>query len=270
MNNLLNKFQAVTISNDNRISEKDRAYCEKHEKMYLEAVTAMKQALNSFQSIFDNNKTNEYDSAYRRGYIDQYDDINKMKDRITKVKNDFISNILYHFQDQYSVTLSSADIKVKYKEKEITYQNVIDEIFEQLGGFNFNEKAVKELKDKSRETVYNKDHITVKKSKLILNNFIWWDSYSWEGKKLGYSDSKVKPLFAALSHFETGETETEFYYNSIYTKLYEGEKKNDIFSKFDLGYNIVKSIKCFKNGKLEIEFESMEQALEFSKEYLEQ
>lgn len=266
--NLLNKFQAVTIQNDTRISEIDRKYCEKQERMYKEAITAMNNTLEIFKTIHKLHVEDKGESIhYHYEYIDHHEDIRHTEERSKKIKNNFISNIVGHFERVYNVTLEKSKIRDKYNIS-VTYQDIVNEIFEQLGGFNFEEKAVKELKDKCKETIYSLDKVTIKKNKLTIIDFVWWDHYSWEGKKLGYSDSKVSPLFRGLSHFETGETETLFYYRSIYKELHEGERKYDIFSKYEIGYNLVNSIKVFKNGKIEIEFQTNEQAEQFKREYL--
>jgi hypothetical protein len=268
MNSLLSKFENVKIENDVRISEIDRKYCEKEENMYRESITAMNNTLDLFKTIHKLHiEEKDNSSHYHYEYIDHYEDIRHIEDRIKKIKNNFISNITGHFQRVYNVTLESGEIKQKY-DISVTYQNIVDEIFEQLGGFNFEEKAVKELKDKCRETIYRGDKITINKNILTIADFVWWDHYSWEGHRIGYSDSKVSPLFKALSHFETDETETLFYYQNIYKQLSEGEKRYSIFNKYEIGYNLVNSVKFFKNGKIEITFQTNQQAEEFKREYL--
>lgn len=266
MNALLSKFENVVIKNDTRISEVDRAYCEKQEKMYKEAIQVMQQTLELFKELYGTYSVTE--KSNYRGYIEEFKDIRNIEDRINDFKSKFISNIFSHFERSYNVTLNSSEIRKKY-DLSITYQNIIDEVFEQLGGFNFQEKAVKEIKDASRDTVYRGDKLTIKKGKLSIQDYVWWSSYSWDNeKKLSYNDSKVRPLFKALSHFETGVVETLSYYNNIYDELYKGDKTYDIFSKYELGYNKVKSIKFYKNGKVDIEFQTQQQAEEFKREYL--
>lgn len=267
MNALLSKFENIKIENDTRISETDRAYCEKQEKLYKEAVQAMKQTLELFKTIYKN--YSDADIRNYKVYIHKFDDISHTEDRIKEFKNMFVSHIISYFQKAYNVTLNSSEILKKYKEREITYQNIIDEIFEQLGGFNFQEKAINEIKEAARNTVYNSDKITIKKGKLSIQDFVYWNRYSWSDEhSLSWGDSKVRPLFKGLSHFETEETETAFYYESIYKELNAGDRTYDIFSKYELGYEKVKSIKFYKNGKIDIEFETNEQAQQFKNEYL--
>ncbi len=266
MSILLSKFENIKIENDTRISEFDRAFCEKQEKMYYEAKNAMQQTLELFKSIYEN-YSDDIKKNYK-GYIDRHKDIIHAENRMEKFKSEFISNIIYHFQNQYNVTLESGEIRHKFKQKDIAYQDIVNEIFEQLGGFNFKEKAIKEIKDKCRDTIYNADKITIKKNKMSIQDFVWWHD-DWRGKKgLSYGDSKVSPLFKALSHFEAGETEMLGYYINLYQELNRGEEEYDIFSKYELGYNKVESIKLYKNGKIDIVFQSTQDAIKFKNEYL--
>lgn len=268
MENLLSKFNNIEIKNDTRISDIDKKYCENQEEMYKEAIQAMKQTLELFKSIHEKTKGEERYS--NNGYIDNYKDIRHFEDRLNDFKSEFIYKIISHFERSYNVTLRDSELKQKYDYDDVTYQDIVNEVFEQLGGFNFNEKAVNEIKEKTRSLIYRDVKVTVKKNKLSLNDFVWWD-HTWDNKKrLGYSDSKVTPLFKGLSHFETESVDTLHYYSTIYNELYNGEEKHDIFSKFELGYNKILSLKFFKNGKLEIEFETNQQAKEFTKEYLNQ
>lgn len=267
MTTLLNKFDMVTIENDTRISEFDRKYCEKQERMYNEAVTAMKQTLELFKGIYEN--YSDSDKKNYKHYIDSHSDIRHIEDRLTDFKNSFIHRIISHFEKTYNVTLRDSDINRKYKDIEVTYNNIVDEIFEQLGGFNFEEKAVNELIKACKETVYNDTKIKVTKNKLSIQDFVYWQSYSWDNSyTIGYSDGKVNSLFKALSHFEEGSTDTLFYYDQIYEQLNAGSREYDILSKFEIGYNIVESIKFFKNGKVEIVFQTHEQAQQFATTYL--
>jgi hypothetical protein len=263
MNALLNKFANVTIKNENRISELDQKYCEKQEKTYREALHVMEKTLESFKLIYNN--YSDADKNNYSTYIDKFDDIRHLEDRIEKIKGGFISRIIYHFEKTYNVTLKDPELKKKY-DVTVTYQDIVNEVFEQLGGFNFNEKAVQEIKDKISNEVRN-DNIEIKKNKLTIPYFVYVDHFDkkWGRIRMSYScRDKVGRLFKALTHFEIGETETVWYYQNIQQSLNE----DNPFIKYELGYEKVQSIKFFQNGKVEITFQNMQQAEEFKNEYL--
>lgn len=259
---ILNKFANVTIENETRISKEDQLFCEAQERFYKEALNALLTALVALKAVFNTYvKVDQYD----RGFIDDHYDIRHTEDRMKAIKNEFISRICSHFQKTYNITIETGDIKQKY-DLNVTYQNVIDEIFDQLGGFNFNEKAVKEIKEKiSNEVKYDK--IEVKNNKLTISSFIYIDHFDkkWGKIRMSYNcREKVYKLFTALSHFETGEKEILYYYK----QLAESFREDNPFTKFELGYNLVQSIKSFQNGKVEIVFQTNQQAEEFKREYL--
>lgn len=268
LDSILSKFDNITIENDERISPADKEYCELKEAKYNSALSIMKQCLSLYNSIYDPTTDDGYRSEDSKGYIDKHYDIKHTEERIDKIKNEFISDIMYYFEKTYNVTLAKNEVKQKF-DSDLTYENIIDEVFEQLGGFNFTEKAITEIKEASRNTIYRDDKISINKGKISIIDYIYWDN-SWDNKykKLGYSDTKVRTLFAALSHYETGNTDTLYYYDDMYNEFYRGSQDFDIFSKYTLGHNKVNSFKNFKNGKIEIEFQTNEQAQEFVSNYL--
>ncbi|MED1738163.1 hypothetical protein P4U97_01260 [Bacillus swezeyi] len=260
--NLLNKINDVTINNTNRISETDKKYCENQFKQYSKAQDALWYALTRIKETYEQQQVNE-----GKSFLCKYDDIRPMEERISKVKRDFIRNITQHFSRQYSVTVDSESIDQKYNTY-LTHDDVISEIFEQLGGCSFEEKAVSEIIEASKNTIYNfNERVTIKKSLLSITNYVSWNSF-WETYKLHW-DSKLGTLFKALSHFENGSTETLYLLNQMLQHLESGAKEYDIFSKYEFEvFNKIKSIKVFKNSKINIEFYSNEQATEFANTYL--
>ncbi|PHA02976.1 hypothetical protein COE51_01145 [Bacillus pseudomycoides] len=262
---ILDKFSNITIENEARISEGDQKYCEAQEEMYKSALDAMETALNTFKNIFNSIDANAYDSDYRRGYIDKYDDIQRLEERIKKTKNNFITSIIGHFTKTYNITIDVFELHEKYESID-TYQTLINEIFDQLGGFSFSEKAVQEIKENISNDVHY-DKVEVKKNKLIIPSFVYIDHFDkkWGHIKISYSSKdKVSRLFKALSHFETGEAKINCYYEDIQQSL---NKENSLY-KYELGYEKVQSFKPFQNGKVEIVFQTMQQAEEFKREYL--
>lgn len=50
---LLDKFSAVEIKADTRISEEDRDFCQRHQKAYLDARAALKSIKKQWKEIYD-------------------------------------------------------------------------------------------------------------------------------------------------------------------------------------------------------------------------
>ncbi|MEK4448665.1 hypothetical protein N1I81_22785 [Bacillus sp. FSL M8-0052] len=257
---LLNKIKNVTINNTHRISVADKEYCEHQYMQYLNAQNALDGAIALIKPVCEQQRRES------RPFISKYKDLNHLEDRCLEVKKEFIYNITYYFSNKYNVTLNSNSIDQKY-DKNLTYMDIVAEIFEQLGGYSFEEKAVSEIMEASRNTIYNFERVTIKKASLTITHFVSWDT--WYGDyRLHWNNEKLETLFKALSHFENGSTETLDLLNQMKQQLNEGEKEYNIFSKYEFKFQKIKSMRVYKNGKITIEFNSNEQANEFANTYL--
>ncbi|MFK3936640.1 hypothetical protein ACI2JA_03870 [Alkalihalobacillus sp. NPDC078783] len=262
---LLSKLAKVEIKNDTRVSKKDRLFCEQEEEKYKEALELNKKVIELMEPIADKYKQYESDYSFTK-YI-TLRDIRKIENEIDTLRYMFASSVVDYFKKAYNVSLESKDIPDLYGEK-IIYNNILDEIFKQLGGFSFTQKAEDELVKNAQNTIYRDDKVQIRKNKLSITNYIYWRD-GWNGsKELSWNDSTATPFLVALSHYDAQIYEMTNYFRNVYTMLRDGDEKHDIFSKLELGYNKVKTMKFFKNGKVEIEFQSYEQAVQFFEKYL--
>jgi hypothetical protein len=254
---ILTKFDTIEVNNNTRISPADQEFCEDQEKQYKEFLTFADDYI-----VYLN-----YNPIANKYFNSQYL-IEEMEKTKEGRKNNFISNIINHFRDEYNVTLKDESIKKKYK-LDVTYNTIINEIIEQLEGYNFSDKAGKEIKDKLKHIVkgYNKVNAEVKKNKVVLDSFFYIDH--WDKKygiyKISYnSRSDFYHLFVAISHFEQGTTDNS--YKGVYHTI-DYEKDDKVFTTHGLMCFKAESIKIFKNGKVEILFLTPEYAQQFAKEY---
>ncbi|MCA1184655.1 hypothetical protein [Bacillus licheniformis] len=262
---LLDKINNVTIDNNERISKADSDFCFRQYFEYFQAKNVNEEALKMITSVYERQKENDSDNLYC--YIDKYDDIRHFEKRLEQLREDFVYRIIRYFSDKYKVTLDAASIITKYGEN-LSGRDVLDEIFEQLGGYSFEEKAVTEIIQASQNSIYNfNERVTIKKASISITHFVSWDTW-WDDYRLGWNNEKLETLFKALSHFENGSTETLDLLNRMKQHLCEGEKEYNIFSKYEFKFQKIKSIRVYKNGKITIEFNSNEQANEFANTYL--
>ncbi len=259
-NSILNKFNDIEINNNSRITTEDQTFCEDQEKQYKEFITFSDDYLlylnyNSISNKFFNSSNLIIEMDKTRDYK----------------KNQFILNIINHFRDEYKVTLKDDPIQKKYN-TDITYNIIIDEIIEQLGGYTFKDKAEKEIKDTFKNCLeYNLkyNNIKLKKCKLTIEDFFQIDYWDVKYKKytVGYnSDDKFYKLFKALSHFMFRAN--EMYFNTIYRTITQ-EQNEQVFTTHNLSHSGqgALSLKLYKNGKIDLEFSSVEYAQQFAKEY---
>ncbi|WP_039076306.1 hypothetical protein [Bacillus sp. MSP13] len=260
--NILSKLNEITINNNDRIAETDSKFCVNQYYQYVAAREALQQALDIIKPVYDKEKNSLYGS-----YLDNYYDINYLEKRLEEIKGQFVSKIVNHFSRRYNVSLDTNIIMEKY-DLNLNHNDIMGEIFEQLDGFSFEEKAVHELIQATKNTIYNFDKkVTIKKASLSITDYVCWDSWTWSGLRISW-DSKLGTFFQALSHFENGSVETLYSLNRMFEHLREGSNQYDIFSKYEFDYKKIKSIKVFKNRKITVEFKDHALAQEFANTYL--
>jgi hypothetical protein len=268
-NDILSKFDNIEVNSNSRISEGDKIFCEENQKQYSESIKIQLDFLNTFKEVSGIDLLAErYTSQESKNkFLDWYK-FDKIADLAKETKAKFIHEITWYFQRQYNITIDSKKIIEKY-DFDVTYENIIDEIFVQLEGYSFEEKAVKEIKDELKEQVkgYNKINVIVKNKKVMFPNFFYIDSFDvkYGTYKVNYSsDSAFSKLLTAISHFEQGVTHNN--YQGIYRKITDG-RNDEVFTTHGLMCFKAESIKLFKNGKVEVAFINSQNALKFAKEY---
>ena len=251
---ILSKFDEIEVKNSSRISLDDQTFCEDQEKGYNEFIKFSNDYLNylsenSLYNIFYNSES-------------LVNEMNKTRE----VKKDiFISKVVNYFRDKYRVTLESEPIQKKY-DISLKYDIIIDEIMEQLGGYNFIDKTEKEIKDEFKNTL-RYDKVKLKNKKLSIEGFFQLDYFSikYGTYEVGYgSNEKFIKLFKAISHFLCGSNENLF--SNLYSTITR-QKNDDVFKTHDVNPDIIKALKLYKNGKIDIEFSNAEHMREFAKEY---
>lgn len=268
---LLDKFDSIVISNDTRITEADKTFCEEQQAIFNRSIEIYQDILPMVQEL--NNLDNDYDSNHKDNPKQNlntclsYSGIPDIKSLIQKVKDNFVYRIFYYFSNTYQVSVDSD--KMLNKESVTNYNEVIDNIFFQLDGYNFQDKAEKELKERIRQAtrVGRGDKLTLNKTKISIDNFFWLDQ--WDKKYGNYnvsynSDENFESLFTAFSYFLYKKAHNCF--GNLYNIITK-EKNDDIFKVHDIANNGILTLKLFKNGKIEIVFSSTEYAREFAKQY---
>jgi len=258
MLNLLSKFDEIKIENVNRIDEEDKKFCEMFNKIYDETLVCYRNTLESLISLYNEQillVKNSYDlciSKYGGGRNDL--SIDGVKNGIFHVKENFISKICYYFSRKYNVTIDHSKIYERYKDIElpygkqenrdktlninlleyvhIDYNIILDEIFAQLNGFSFLEKAIDEIKQKAKIPLRWYEHRK------------YWN-YEVKGKTIKFRTS-IDDIKSALYFYDNNETQLI----DCYT-----HNKVDDYTSYD-------------NGNTNIKFINSSYALDFAKRYL--
>lgn len=288
---LLSKFNAVEVAADTRISEPDRKFCDvkqeayRHQrKAYREIIDLVKKSVEERQRIL--RKQDPECNIEDFGCLD----VSKIEESLRDTHEDFIGTLVYHFASKYRVTLDSDEIKCVLVPKrpdrgyysfnkeewqayldamdalELTYQQVLDQIFIQLGGASFKDKAVMELKEKAHKGAWNSYHgnkcYEQKKAVISFTSYACHFDTWYTNPHVTLTDG-MKNVIKAAAHFETGTTE---YMPWGFTELcgYSFERSEFEFTSLEK----IKGVKCFKNGRVDIRFTSEAFARQFVEEYL--
>ncbi|EIL82744.1 hypothetical protein P8815_17995 [Bacillus altitudinis] len=258
---LLQRLEAVEIDHTSRISHEDEEFCLNEQNSYDIAWKTLEKAYQSVNTLL-------LDFSIKDKYIRKYGVVSEIEKAREECNEAFIRAITIYFSKKYNVEFDLSSIYKSYSfEQLISFDELLDHLFEQLGGFSFGEMAKEQIKNKINEAVYK---FEVKKSTLHLPNFVYFESDWMGGLQISWhTEEKMTKLFDALALFEYGEPTKINKFVSIKKEMREGSRKAFIFDKYEIeNFNKIKSFKAFKNGKVSIEFHSNEFANEFANTYL--
>jgi len=255
MNALLEKFNDIEIKNNTRIDQEDQQVCELFNNIYSETLQCYQNTLNALITLYNKQIPLVKDSyELSVSYYGSDFGISGVIDSILEIKEHFINKICYHFSRKYNVTINSDVIYKKYKDVQmihhkrenpdktlntnlieyvyLNYDMILDEIFIQLNGFSFWEKAIDEIKKKAKTPLHYYEYRN------------YWN-YEVKGKTIKFR-CDIKHIEPALRFYDSNET--------TLIDCYSFQKVDDFRS--------------YENGNTNIKFINAEYALEFAKKYL--
>lgn len=150
----------------------------------------------------------------------------------------------------------------------LRYEQIVDEIFVQLGGFSFQERAMNEFLKKCWDTAHNyhgdKENFEIKNDTLRLTGY-WCRCRNerWMSEPEWSTDEDLRIILNALVHFDIGQLNRGAEW---FPKLFRYSTKENIFPISNL--EKVKQIKLFKNGRVDIKFKDAVSCQEFVENYL--
>lgn len=289
---LLDKFSAVEIKADSRISEEDRDFCQKHQKVYLEAREGLLFLKKKWKDLYDSQMAvmeSISESEYTRERYIRIEGLStsNLSSKIELLPELFITSLVTYFNDKYHVSVSCDEVKKallpespkhdweKSRSKEyhkmmrdftLSYEDVIEQIFVQLGGRTFEQRALDELKEKCHSFAWNTYHNRVEYE--IKNDTIQFIGYAchydaWLSRCVWKFNDGMKSVLRALAHFETRQLD---YLPKDIAFLVSYEDKCS--SSYEFDYEKLKRIRMFKNHRVDVKFASKELAHQFAEQYL--
>ena len=292
---LLEKFAAVEVQTDNRISENDKFYCEQHQSAYETAISSYKELaffwadMEAAQKEFVGERN---DNSFYHNYLASRNGPSISKESIEKhiasLHTDFIMTLTRYFNSSYHVTVDSAEVSKallpekpdryaaspktleKYHDQMqnmiVRYQDVVDQIILRLDGRSFAEQAFYELYTECHSAAWNsyknEAKFERKKDTIIFTGwFCKFKGWPYDGWEL---DEDMQKIIRGAAHFETGSYRVLpigfsdlFHYHSIKNAVVD-------FPTCEK----VKQMKLYKNNRVDLKFRSPEFAEQFITKYL--
>ena len=289
---LLDKLEQVEIKADSRLPEDDLMFCETQQQAYDESRRAFleirrqwKKAIQAQKDLLGTSSDGSlpyFGSNYRFGITD----INR---ELEKLHSKFISELTRHFNTKYKVTISAETIEEHliptepdpYKCDKDTnnayhrtlralalhYEDVVDQMFIQLDGLSFVERAFQELRTKCHKAAYwsnSNAGYDRKGDTLRFGGYFCTCDENWGREDWSLAD-RMKDVLAGVAHFETntfgckpaGFSEL-LGYSDVSTPVFQFPDCQKLIQ-----------LRMFKNGRVDLKFKTASIAKEFAETYLD-
>lgn len=290
---ILEKLLAVQPTDDERITDADRLFCEAHQKAYQQAREGLQNLLKQWADLQAGQSETLHD-AFHAGdigssyvYVEGVD-AKDFRNALERLPARFIERLVRYFNSTYHVEIDNAPIKdflmpkvpdryesttkeqeeyhARMQELLLQYEEVLEQIYLQLGVRTFAERALDELKEKCHAAAWNSNNgeaeYILRNDTLQLTSYAcscdsWFHPPRWELR------DATKAILRGIAHFETG----------VFGQY--PESMSDVFG-YHTQYNLhvffdckkVQQLKLFKNGRVDIKFASKEYGEQFVSEYL--
>ncbi len=291
---LLEKFAAVKIEADSRITESDKDFCEQHQKAYETAISSFKE-LAFFWADMNTEQQKllgGVDSPFYHNYLFSQNGPSISQDQINRhiegLHQDYIDWLTHYFNSTYHVSVSSSEVAkailpkqpesrrgdteewaqyhVQMQSLTVHYSDIVDQIILRLDGRSFSEQAFHELYTKCHNAAWNtyrqKAEFEQKKDTIRFTgyfcNFRGWPFDGWE------LQDTMKEILRGVAHYETGSYRV---FPLGFSDLMGYHDIKDAVVEFPTCEK-VKQIKLFKNNRVDLKFASPEFAGQFISKYL--
>lgn len=294
---ILEKLDAIQVQPDSRISDKDRRYCETHQKAYQEAKNMLGELECVWKDMTERQKTILMEVESDSYQMNPYTSIEglsaeKIHERADALHGIFIRKLVGYFERTYRVTLQTDDIirallpdqpesssyhpnVVAWREYHrqldallLDYRNVLDRIFVQLGSRTFLERALDELKENCHRAAWNiyrgKADFERKNDTIRFFSYACTCDDRWGRSERWSLNDGMKNILRGMAHYETGTFDA--YPPAIAGLLGWGDQDCPLMEF--TGCQKLKSLRMYKNGRVDVKFQSRKDAQQFVSEYL--
>lgn len=289
---LLDKLEQVEITADSRLPEDDLMFCETQQQAYDESRRAFleirrqwKKAIQAQKDLLGTSSDGSlpyFGSNYRFGITD----INR---ELEKLHSKFISELTGHFNTKYRMTISvdtiqehlipaepnmyqcDKDASNEYHRNlralSLHYEDVVDQMFIQLDGLSFVERAFQELRTKCSKAAHSyngKSRYDSKGDTLRFGGSFCSCDERW-GREEWRLAERMQDIFTAVAHYETN---TFGRFPAGFSELLGYSDVSTSQFQFPTCQKLV-HLRMFKNGRVDLKFKTAALAKEFAETYLD-
>lgn len=265
---IFTKLDKIKIQAIDKLGSEDKDFVLFVEKCYESKLafdemllTDMKATLAKLNST-DFFGRNQKQSAFSFTAYDLSRAISKAEEELPNVKDYYVSKILDHFEKKYNLQIQSNylnESRIKALKKEPALSNILDFLFEAIGGSTLKEAAKSNLiTDLRKRTVMR--IAKLKGDSISFESFVHVET-TWKGEsELGsHSIKQVNLLLTCISLFEFDEMENK-----------TGMSFDGFTVQFDPKEPIILrnckkaiSFRIYKNGNVALKFVSPAEAAQF-------
>lgn len=294
---LLEKFESIEIRQDSRISDADRCFCEAHQSAYEHASAALQELEYFWDDMLAQQRellepAGDAPTAYllSHGGLDLSGGV--IREQARNLHSLFIRKLAGYFSRTYHFSISAEEIEkrllpqepadrqadnyrelcLRYardlQELSLSYSDILEQVFLQTGGRAFAEQALSELKAGCRRAAWGasgKQASYARKKCTIqfTRHACCFRSYyraegSWD------MSSGMRAVMKGIAYFETGSLSTV---PDAFSRLINGHYLESCSHDFP-GCRKIRSLKMYKNGRVDVRFREEAHAIQFAAEYL--
>lgn len=264
---IFTKLDSIKIQAIDKLGSEDKNFVLFIEKCYQSKIafnevmiTEIKATLTKVNSI-DFFGRNDKENPFTFTTYDLSRTLGKIEEELTNVKDYYVSKILTHFEKKYSLQIQiylNSD-RIKALKKEPILSDILEFIFEAIGGSTLKEAAKTNLITDLRKRTVLRD-TKLKGDSISFESFLDVNT-TWKGEsKLGsHSIKQVNLLLKCISLFEFDETEnkTGMSFDGFTVQF---DPKEPIILR---NCKKVISFRIYKNGNVALKFHSSAEAAQF-------
>lgn len=237
------------------LTEEERRFLKGLEGHYQNAKDALPIVLAQLQGLVDQGNP----------FINREHHLSLIHDS-KHLRLDFVTEVAKYLRGRYNLCLDSHKVESAFpKDSDLTAEEIVREFLHQVGGSEFREAAVAQIKKRLREAVTNGFRLVG--AKLILDRFVQVERFWSDPHVTCLSRRQVKSLFDALENFEVGGLEMGEVFKQIQDRVI-GIQSCEAFNRFKVEGKKVKAIQFRKNWNVEVTFADPKTAAAFVAEYI--